>query len=113
MRITTLTLASIGCVALLGGCNNAKPPAEVQQNVADAQQDANKKVASESADANKDASKNAYDVAMAKADGDHKVATEKCEAMSGKDQKACKDQADAAYKMDQANAEAERARTGG
>lgn len=113
MRTTTLTLAAIGCVALLGGCNNAKPPAEVQNNVAEAQQDANKKVASEAADANKDASKNAYDVAIAKADGDHKVASEKCEALNGKAQSACKDQAEATYKMDKANAEAERARTGG
>ena len=113
MRITALTLTAIGCVALLGGCNNAKSPSDVQQNVAEAQQKANDKVADEAQDANKDASKDAYDVAVAKADGDHKVATEKCEALSGDAPKSCKDQADAAYKVDKANAEAQKARTSG
>ena len=46
------------------------------------------------------------EVTVAAAEGNHKVAIEKCEALSGDAQKACKDQADAAYKTDKANAEA-------
>jgi len=34
-------------------------------------------------------------VASAKADGDHNVAIEKCNALAGDAQKACKDQVDA------------------
>src|ERR1700722_14617148 len=43
---------------------------------------------------------------MAQADGDHKVAIQKCEAASGDAQKACKDQADAKYDLAKANAKA-------
>ncbi len=111
MRTITLTLATLGCFALLGGCNDAKSPAEVQNNVAEAQQSANKDVAGEIKDARKSTSDNVYDVAIARAEGDHKVATEKCESLNGDAQTACKDQADAALKLDRANAEAEHVRT--
>jgi hypothetical protein len=43
---------------------------------------------------------------MAQADGDHKVALQKCDAFSGDSQKACKDQADAKYDLSKANAKA-------
>jgi hypothetical protein len=111
MRIIPHTLTALVCLALLGGCNDAKSPAEVQKNVADAQQSAAKDVAGETKDARKAASDSAYDVAIAKAEGNSKVAMEKCEALNGDSQKACKDQADAALKLDRANAEAEHVRT--
>jgi len=111
MRINSITLAALGCLALLGGCTSAESPSEVQKNVASAQQDAAKDVAGENKDARKTASDSAYHVALARAEGDSKVAREKCGALSGDAQKACKDQADAALKLDQANAEAEHART--
>jgi hypothetical protein len=109
-------IAIVGIFALaLGGCHRAKSPDTVAGNVNDAQQ----KAASNVADAQKDASrdvadaagkvddkskylnnaevKGAYDVEMAKADGDRKVALNKCEALSGDAQKDCKDMADADY----------------
>jgi hypothetical protein len=43
---------------------------------------------------------------MAQADGDHKVAQQKCDAFSGDSQKACRDQAEAKYDLAKANAKA-------
>jgi len=48
----------------------------------------------------------AYNVALAKADGDHQVATQKCDTLQGHDQQVCKDQADADYEAAKANAKA-------
>jgi len=45
-------------------------------------------------------------VALAKADGDHQVAIQKCETLQGHDQQVCKDQADADYEAVKANAKA-------
>ncbi len=47
-----------------------------------------------------------YDVAVAQADGQRKIAPEKCETLAGDSQKACKDQADAAYESAKAQAQA-------
>jgi hypothetical protein len=119
----------ISCVALLAlaavsGCNNAKSPDAVANDVAAAQAKRASEVADAKQDAAKDANKaetkvddktvdlananakGAYDVAMAQADGDHKVALQKCDALSGDSQKACKDQADAKYDLAKANAKA-------
>jgi Tfp pilus assembly major pilin PilA len=108
--------------ATLGGCNNAKSPDTVAKDVADAQakrasevanarQDAAKdenkaeaKVDDKTADLNNTNAKGAYDVAMAQADGDHKVALQRCDGLAGDAQKACKDQADAKYDLAKANA---------
>ena len=49
-----------------------------------------------------------YDLAVAKADGDRKVSLANCSALSGDDQKRCKDQADADYNAANANAESEK-----
>lgn len=57
-------------------------------------------------DAQKDMSADAYSVAVAKADGDHKVALEKCDTLQGHDQQVCKDQADANDEAAKANAKA-------
>ena len=107
--------------AALCGCNNAKSPDKVANEVATAQQAADKKVADARAEAAKDDAKatdklnekshdlnnaeatGAYDVAMAKAEGAHAVALEKCNAMSGDAQSKCKDLADADYAAAKAN----------
>jgi len=124
MQKLLVLMVALSAVAVVSGCNNAKSPDAVANDVASAQQ----KRASEVADARKDASKDAnkaeakvddktndlnttnakgsYDVAMAQADGDHKVAIQKCEAAAGDAQKACKDQADAKYDLAKANAKA-------
>jgi hypothetical protein len=120
-------ITSIICVlsvALLAGCNNGKSPEAVTKDVAAAQQNA----ATDVADAQKDAAKEnaagsakvddkskalnnteasgAYDVAMAKAEGTHKISLEKCNAMSGDVQSQCKKQADADYDAAKAQAKA-------
>jgi hypothetical protein len=45
-----------------------------------------------------DAAHQTYNMAIAKADGNRKVALATCESQSGDSQKACKDQAEADYK---------------
>jgi hypothetical protein len=128
-NMNKLSVLILGMSAIIGaaGCNNAKSPDAVANDVAAAQQ----KSASEVADAEKSAAKKAdsaetkveekkqdlneteakgaYDVATTKAEGDHKVATEKCMTLAGDAQKACKDQADAKYDMAKANAKASEA----
>ncbi len=124
MQKLLLSFAAMLALAAAAGCNHAKSPGAVANDVAAAQA----KRAAEVADAKQDAAKNAnqaeakvddkttdlskvnakgdYDVAMAQADGDHKVALQKCEALSGDSQKACRDQADAKYDLAKANAKA-------
>lgn len=111
----------------LGGCNKAQSPAEVQRDVASAAKSAaenntqaNEKQADVAASVNKDlgaATQNAdtktadasADAAVTRAEGNHKVATAKCESMAGDAQKACKDEADAALEMAKAKAKATKA----
>jgi hypothetical protein len=124
MQKSLISLVALLTVTIVAGCNNAKSPDAVSKDVAMAQE----KRASEVADAKQDAAKDenkaaakvddkandlgnanakgAYDVAMAQADGDHKVAIQKCDGLSGDPQKACKDQADAKYDLAKANAKA-------
>jgi hypothetical protein len=55
---------------------------------------------------NNDAAHQTYNVAIAKADGNRKVALATCESQSGSAQKACKEQAEADYKTARADARA-------
>jgi hypothetical protein len=103
-RLLTMLIAG-AFAASLGACNKAESPAETQKDVAEAQSEASQDVAEAQSDASKDAMENQEDTAMAKAEGDHKVATERCEALPGDQQKACKDQADADYESAKAAAE--------
>jgi outer membrane murein-binding lipoprotein Lpp len=123
MRKFFMTAGLLGA-ALLAGCNNAKSPdnvanevASAQQkaatNVADARQEAAKddaKVAAKVDDQNKDLNNTeatgAYDVALAKADGAHKISLAKCDVLSGDAQKSCRNLADADYDAAKANAKA-------
>ena len=110
-----LLLSMLGILGLACGCNSAKSPAAVAADVAAARQqastevtdtrnDAAKNVASAAANAdgssqnvNDASAKAAYDVAVAQADGDHKVAIQQCSALTGESQKSCKERADALY----------------
>lgn len=121
---TLLTSTIAVAILLISGCNNAKSPDTVAKDVAAAQQKASTEVANSEKDASKDlgkaadsvddklvdfnnvAAKDAYNLAVAKADGDRKVALANCYALSGDAQKACKDQADADYNAAKANAKA-------
>jgi hypothetical protein len=124
MNYKLITALSVLTVAVLAGCNNAKSPdavandvAAAQQkaadNVADVRKDASKdivsatdKVDDKSKDLNNVEAKGAYDVALARAEGNHKVALEKCNAVSGDAQSKCKDMAGADYDAAKANAKA-------
>ena len=112
-----LLLPMIGILAtvLACGCNSAKSPAAVATDVAAARQQASTEVTEarvdaakhlDSAASNADGSsknlndvdaRNAYDVAVAQADGDHNVAIQQCLALTGEAQKSCKERADAGY----------------
>lgn len=110
-KITVLAVLVLGA---LGGCNRAESPQKTANDVAEARQDA----AQDNRDAARDAArdvardsangapteKSEYDQAVTRAEGDHKVAIEKCEAMSGEQQKACKSRADADLETAKANA---------
>ncbi len=121
----TLPIFAIALTVILAaGCNKAKSPESVAKDVSAAEQKASTEVANSQADASKDvakdadkvgdkmtdlnntAAKGAYDVALAKADGDRKIALAKCDALSGDDQKNCKNQADAEYEAAKADAKA-------
>jgi len=124
MQKSLIAALAVLALAAASGCNQAKSPDAVANDVAAAQAKRAAQVADAKRDAEKDANKaeakvedkandldkvnaqGAYDVAMTQADGDHKVATQRCEAMSGDAQKACKDQADAKYDLAKANAKA-------
>ena len=124
MQKLMLSFIALLAVAAASGCNNAKSPDKVANDVASAQAKRAAEVADAKQDAAKDSNKaeakvddktsdldhvnakGSYDVAMAQADGDHKVALQKCDAFSGDSQKACKDQADAKYDLAKANAKA-------
>ncbi len=112
----------------LSGCNKARSPEDVAKDVAKAEQKANnevtkseeraqsaldksyEKVNSQEIKFNNDAAHQTYNVEIAKADGNRKVALATCEAQSGDAQKACKDLAEADYltarAVAKANAEA-------
>jgi hypothetical protein len=117
-------LALAAAAALLAGCNQAKSPDAVARNVDKVEDKAAAEVAKtedsagksldKSADRigddlvkfNNDSAREAYKVAVTKADGDREVTLAKCQAQSGDAQKMCKDQADADFAAAKANAKA-------
>jgi hypothetical protein len=122
---TVLTSAMAIAVLIIGGCDSAKPPDTVSKDVAAAQQKAAAELANSEKSAEKDlnkaadrvddtlvnfnnaAAKDAYNLAVAKADGDRKVALANCLALGGDAQKTCRAQAEADYGAAKANAKAE------
>ncbi len=121
---TFLTSAIAMAVLLAVGCDSAKSPETVAKDVTAAQQKAATEVANSEKAAEKDlnkaaekvddkliafnnaAAKDAYDLTVAKADGDRKVALANCLSLGGDAQKACKDQAQADFDAAKANAKA-------
>jgi hypothetical protein len=110
---TAAALAAI--LAICGGCQKKPPPVATLADVASAQQEAQHEVDQAQLEAKKDVrsavkimgvdSKDvarakitgAFDIAMARADGDRKVATEKCMTLDPSAQQPCKDKAEADY----------------
>jgi hypothetical protein len=119
------TVPMLATLALaLSACNQSKSPEEVAKDVNSAEQRAGTEIAKSEARAqssldkaagkvddqlvnfSNDAAKQAYEVAIAKADGARKVSLAGCEAQSGDPQKLCKDQAETDYKAALADARA-------
>ena len=124
MHLKALCALAAAAFALTA-CNKSETPAEVQHDVATAQAEGQRDVAdarSDAKEANADADKNVADaiadhdaddvaeqahdanetadkgkskIMIAQAEATHKVAVEKCEALTGASQKECKDDADA------------------
>jgi hypothetical protein len=106
----------------LAGCSKSKSPEDVSKDVAKAEQKAINEVTKSEEHAqsaldksyakvndqeikfNNDAAHQTYNVTVAKADGNRKVALATCESQSGDAQKACTDQAEADYKRARADA---------
>ena len=123
--IHVLLAGTVLCSVLLGGCHRAATPV-TEEDVAKVQADAQKEVDQARIEARKDVknalkqdgadSRNAtvarvtgsFDVAMANADGDHKIAIVKCLMLAPDAQQPCKDQADAQYQAAAASAKAAR-----
>jgi hypothetical protein len=121
---TLLPSAIVLAILLAAGCDSAKSPDTVSKDVAAAEQKAATEVANSEKAAEKDlnkaadnvddkliafnnaAAKDAYNLAVAKADGDRKVALANCLSLSGDAQKNCKDQAEADYGAARAGAKA-------
>lgn len=127
MKTHLCLILSAAILMSAAGCSQPSSTGAVQQEVANARQEAAKDNAQATQEAAKvDASANAdvakvaekaddkkaetsYDVAVTEAEGRHKIDTEKCNAMTGDAQKACKEQADGALKLARANALAAKA----
>jgi hypothetical protein len=121
---TLLASAIAMAVLVASGCDSAKSPETVSKDVAAAEQKAASEVANSEKAAEKDldkaadkvddkliafnnaAAKDAYNLAVAKADGDRKVALANCLSLGGDAQKSCKDQAEADYGAARADAKA-------
>src|SRR3974390_938429 len=114
-------------LGFFGGCHKKNPPMATSADVAAAQQEAQhdleqaqieakKNVKSEtkimgadSKDVERARVTGAFDIAMVRADGDHKVAIQKCMTLEPPAQQPCKDKADAEYQAATAKAKADRA----
>jgi len=126
MRLPMLSIMALATLALTAGCDRAKSPQAARNDIAEARQAAAQEVNEANRDAAKDINaasqglqdksreladsnaKAAYDVELARADGDHKVAIQRCMTLDGDAQKRCKDRADAEYDAAKANAKATR-----
>ena len=93
------------------GCNRAENPAKTASDISKAREKAADRMANAEDAASKDlgnaandAAKAQYTVALAQAQNNHDVAVQQCEALSGDEQRSCKDKADA--DLDRATASA-------
>jgi hypothetical protein len=123
-HLRSLSALALGTF-LLAACHQGKSADQVAAEVAKAQDRANAELTRAEQHADKDvanaagkvddkltaldndAATDAYKVALAKADGDHKVALAQCDSVSGEAQKTCRNQADADYGAAKANAKAD------
>ena len=119
MKHVKSCLSGLAVLLLVSGCNRTESPAEVREDVAEAQREGAEQVAEARADLARDradtgqafdesTAENRYELQVTKADADRKVALEQCEALSGSPQEACKELAEEKYELRKAEAERER-----
>src|SRR6267378_7634890 len=124
--VKKISWAGMAAIVVIAGCHSHKTPQATAQDVEAAKQDALHAVEQARIEATKDVKSAlktgggnprdvalakataAYDVAMIKAEGDHTVATEKCQTLQASMMQACRDQADAEYETAKATAKATR-----
>lgn len=119
------TAAVFAMLVICGGCHKKSEPvavpdvaavqSEAQQAVAKAKLEAKKSIKSaaktmgaDSRDVERAKITGAFDIAMTRAEGDHKVADEKCLTLDQPAQQACKDKAAAEYQAAASKAKANR-----
>jgi hypothetical protein len=117
-----MTCALFASLAFIAGCHSGKTPQKTAQDVEAVEQEAARELAQARVEASKDvksavkvAGSNSrelahakatasYDIAMAKAEGEQKIAAEKCLTLPVSMLQACKEQADADYETAKATA---------
>lgn len=114
MNIHPLLLSALAALTLAGcsGTSTPVPPATLQRDVSNARKQAaesNTDAARTLASAEKDRAAAEYKARISEAGGKRQIALAQCEAQSGDALKACRDQADAEFKLAEANAEAVKA----
>jgi hypothetical protein len=120
------TAALMVTLGICGGCQKKPPPVATPADVAAAQQEAQHEIDQAQVEAKKDVKSavkimgvdskdvarakvtGAFDIAMAHADGDHKVAIEKCMTLPTAAQQPCKDKVEVDYQLAVAKAKANR-----
>lgn len=127
MKRCSAVIGLVVSLVLVAACHRTETPRATPQDVESAKQEAQRAVAQARIEASKDVKSAAkvtgshpaevheakvagsYDVAMVKADGDHKVAIAECLTLQAPMQQGCKDKADADYGKAAAAAKAARA----
>ena len=116
MKTGLIVVAAVVAMYALTACEQASSPSSVDKNVAEAQANAakedNKAMRDEAktvASANVDVADSHADALVTEAKGRHDIAIQRCDGLAGDQQKACKDQADAALELAKANAKAQKA----
>jgi len=128
-KTTFVITVALLATCMLNACNQAKSPEQVAKDTAAAENTATENAAKvEESAGNKvnraqtvvrdektaeahTAAEQAEKVADAKAQGEHKVALAQCESLGGEPQKACKEQADTALQVAEAQAKQAEANT--
>ena len=126
MEFQKMRWAGMAALTVIAACHSNKTPQATAQDVEAAKQEAQRQVDEARIEARKDIKSAvktgggnprdiaqakataAYDIEMIKAEGDHKVATEKCQTLQASMMQPCKDQADVEYETAKAAAKATR-----
>jgi hypothetical protein len=126
MEFQKISWTGMAALTVIAACHSNKTPQATAQDVEAAKQEAQRAVDEARIEAKKDVKSAvktgggnprdvaqakataAYDIAMIKAEGDHTVATEKCQTLQPPMMQPCKDQADAEYETAKSTAKATR-----